>query len=73
MGVWHKPWNKTFSTFKARPDQIAILASMESSTYYTCLDFEYWMKNFDLEMTYRQSSQVQLLYWNNGYGLPPPN
>ena len=55
-----------YSPFKARADQMAIIASMESAAYYACLSNPAFMSKFDLEMTYRRQSDVALLYWGNG-------
>lgn len=65
-GPWDASEESNFSPFKARPDQLAVIASMESSSYYKCLDDEAFMSNFDVEMTYRRQSGVPLLYWGNG-------
>ena len=44
--------------------QLAIIASMESSEYYKCLDDSNFMSRFDVHMTYHRASEVPLLYWN---------
>jgi hypothetical protein len=56
-----------FSTFKARNDQLAVIASMESSEYYRCLDDPAFMSKFDVHMTYHRASEVPLLYWHQRY------
>ena len=39
---------------RGRPDQLAVVMSMESAANYGCLDDPPFMAEFDLEMTYRQ-------------------
>jgi len=51
-------------------DQVAVIASMESSQYYKCLDDLSFMNKFDVRMTYLRTSEVPLLYWNQRY-IPP--
>ena len=46
---------------KARPDQLAVVMSMESAANYLCLDDPAFMAEFDFEMTYRQD--VRSLSW----------
>ena len=64
-GPWLRHGNETFSVFKARADQWAVLASMESSAYYRCLEDDSFMSNFDVRMTYHRTAEVPLLYWSN--------
>ena len=63
-GPWKRAENDSFSVFKARPDQWAVIASMESSAYYKCLENEDFMNNFDVRMTYQRAAEVPLIYWN---------
>lgn len=44
------------------PEQIAVVMSMESSINYGCLDNPSYMAAFDVEMTYRFSSQILIPY-----------
>jgi hypothetical protein len=52
---------------RAFPDQLAIVMSMESSINYNCLDSGEYMKQFDIEMTYRLNSTVPLQYLREGH------
>ena len=63
-GPWERAEDDTFSVFKARADQWAIIASMESSAYYKCLENENFMNNFDIRMTYQRAAEVPLIYWH---------
>lgn len=69
-GPWHREASSNYSPFKARADQWAVIASMESSAYYPCLEKEDFMSNFDIKMTYQRDSQVPLLYWSERFGPP---
>ena len=60
--------NATGSPFKAKPNQLTVIASMESAANYRCLDNPALMSHFDMEMTYKLSSDVALLYWSTGWG-----
>ncbi len=44
--------------------QLAVIASMESSEYYKCLDDPLFMNKFDVRMTYHRTSEVPLTYWS---------
>ena len=63
--------NATGSPFKAKPNQLTVIASMESAGNYRCLDNPAFMSHFDMEMTYRLSSDVALMYWSTGCGSSP--
>ena len=52
---------------RAFPDQVAIVMSMESSINYACLDDANYMKQFDIEMTYRLNCSVPLQYLREGH------
>ena len=65
-GPWGSMDREGYSPFKARADQLTVIASMESTAYYQCLHDEAFMSKFDLEMTYRRQSNVALLYWGDG-------
>lgn len=54
-------------SFRARPDQVTIAASMESAAYYPALDDAAYMAHFDVEATYRLSADVMLGYFNEGH------
>jgi hypothetical protein len=61
--VWyHAPSACGQAPDRAFPDQIAIVASMESSAYYNCLDDAQYMARFDIEMTYRMTSDIPTPY-----------
>jgi Glycosyltransferase family 10 (fucosyltransferase) C-term len=61
--IWyHAPTACGQKPDRAFPQQIAIVASMESSAYYSCLDDPNYMRQFDLTMTYRLSSDVPIPY-----------
>jgi alpha-1,3-fucosyltransferase 10 len=47
---------------RGRPEQLAVVMSMESAAYYACLDSKEYMSHFDMEMTYRMCSQVPVHY-----------
>ena len=44
------------------PEQLAVVMSMESAVNYGCLDNPAYMSAFDVEMTYRLSSQILIPY-----------
>ena len=64
-GPWPRLGNETFSVFKASALQWSVIASMESSAYYSCLDDDTFMANFDIKMTYHRKAEVPLLYWSS--------
>lgn len=49
---------------KRHPKQLLIGMSMESSEYYPALDDKEFMKNFDIESTYRTCSQAPVYYFD---------
>lgn len=54
-------------SFRARPDQVTIAATMESAAYYPSLTDAAFMSRFDVEASYRLSADVVLSYYNDGY------
>ena len=67
VGRYHAPSACGQAPDRAFPDQVAIIMSMESSINYNCLDNEDYMKQFDIEMTYRLNSTVPLQYLREGH------
>ncbi|EIE20569.1 hypothetical protein COCSUDRAFT_57715 [Coccomyxa subellipsoidea C-169] len=47
---------------KSSSRQLAVMMTMEASTNYPCFDDPVFMDQFDLEMSYRQESQLPLSY-----------
>lgn len=58
------PYN---GSFRFRPDQVTIAATMESAAYYPTLNDPAYMSRFDIEASYRMSADVVLSYYNDGY------
>jgi alpha-1,3-fucosyltransferase 10 len=61
--IWyHAPHACSLKPQRAFPKQIAIIASMESSAYYRCLDDALFMSRFNITTTYRLSSDIPTPY-----------
>jgi alpha-1,3-fucosyltransferase 10 len=64
-----------FPSRKARPEQLWVAVSKESSVNYPLLADAAFMSRFDVSMTYRRDSTIPLLYVEEGYRrtlLQPP-
>lgn len=54
-------------SFRLRPDQVTIAATMESAAYYPSLTDPAYMARFDIEASYRLSADVVLSYFGEDY------
>ncbi|EFJ51821.1 hypothetical protein VOLCADRAFT_103312 [Volvox carteri f. nagariensis] len=61
---YHIPSMGAGSKLVKRPKQLLIGMSMESSEYYPALDNKDFMRNFDIESSYRTCSQVPVFYFD---------
>ena len=59
---YHAPSACDVRPERSFPEQIAVVMSMESAVNYNCLDNAEYMAAFDVEMTYRMSSQIVIPY-----------
>jgi len=61
---YHAPSHGGKVAARAHPLQLRCVMSMESSAYYPRLDDPTYMAQFDIESTYRRSSDIPLHYFN---------